>query len=117
MLIPITTGPAQDTDRTEIESSLRLLRAVLEGCAAHSSRVCRFTCHIGAWGISLPTLFRFAPFPLTPLPLACSYWAMVRSSDHVVERLTTALPVFDEYGSLVSPLGTVREHSRVPREY
>jgi len=37
---------------------------------------------------------------------------MVRSSDHVVERLTTALPVFDEYGLLVSPLGTVREHSR-----
>jgi hypothetical protein len=35
---------------------------------------------------------------------------MVRSSDHVVERLTTALPVFDQYGSLVSPLGTVREH-------
>ena len=36
---------------------------------------------------------------------------MVRSSDHVVERLTTALPVFDEYGSLVSPLGTVRAQS------
>ena len=42
---------AQDTDRTEIESSLRLLRAVHGGCAtAHSDRVCRFTRHIGAWG-------------------------------------------------------------------